>query len=48
MARLVPVENGSDLHLGYVKGWLEDDDPFFNVIERIIKKRSMRIPRILK
>lgn len=48
MARLVPVENSSDLHLGYAKGWLEDDDPFFNVIEGIIKKRSMRIPRILK
>ena len=27
MARLVPVENSSDLHLGYAKGWLEDDHP---------------------
>ncbi len=48
MARLAPVENSSDLHLGYAKGWLKDDDPFFNVIEGIIKKRSMHIPRILK
>ena len=33
MARLVPLENGKDLHLGYTKGWLEDDDPFFNIIK---------------
>jgi len=48
MARLVPAENESDLHLVYAKGWLEDDDSFFITMNRIVKERSKHVPRILK
>ena len=46
MARLIPAE-GSDMHLSDARGWLEDDDPFFDAIDRIVKDRSMHLPRIL-
>jgi prevent-host-death family protein len=48
MARLVPSTEDKDLHLGYAKGWLEEDDPFFGVMEEIMEGRSEHIPRILK
>ncbi len=47
MARLVPVQE-NDLPLCDSKGWLENDDPFFDILEGIIKKRPKHIPRILK
>jgi len=47
MARLVPADE-VNMHLGEVKGWLENDDPFFNEINRIIKDRTKHVPRILK
>ena len=47
MARIVPVQE-NDRHLGDTRGWLEDDDPFFDVIEGIVKERSKHIPKILK
>jgi antitoxin (DNA-binding transcriptional repressor) of toxin-antitoxin stability system len=47
MARLVPADE-IDLHLLNAKGWLEDDDPFFNIIDRIIQERARHAPRILK
>ncbi len=47
MARLVPAE-GSAGHLGDVKGWLDDNDPFFDTIGTIVEKRASHIPRILK
>lgn len=47
MARLIPVE-GNEQHLGDVHGWLDDDDPFFDNIDHIVKGRSKHIPRILK
>jgi len=31
MARLVPADE-IDTHLSKAKGWLEDDDPFFDAI----------------
>ncbi len=33
-------------HLSDGKGWLEDDDPFFKTIEKIIENRPSHIPRI--
>ena len=48
MARLVPSTEDKDLHLGHAKGWLEEDDPFFGVIEEIVAKRSEHVPRVLK
>ena len=47
MAKLVPVnaeEQGS--HLANVQGWLEEDDPFFNLIDKIVLARSTHKPRV--
>jgi prevent-host-death family protein len=47
MARLIPADE-INLHLCNAKGWLEDDDPFFETIDLIIKDRAKHVPRILK
>jgi prevent-host-death family protein len=47
MARLVPADQ-IDMHLSNAKGWLEEDDPFFEAINRIIQKRPKHVPIILK
>lgn len=49
LAMLVPpaAEIGSD-HPGKVEGWLENDDPFFQTVDQIIKNRQKHFPRILK
>jgi prevent-host-death family protein len=47
MARLVPADE-INLHLCNAKGWLEDDDPFFDTIDRIIQDRSKHVSRIVK
>ena len=47
MARLVPADE-IDTHLGNARGWLEDDDPFFDVIDEIVKDRGKHVSRILK
>ena len=47
MARMIPVEE-KEMHLGNANGWLENDDPFFNVINEIVTDRSKHIPRIVK
>jgi hypothetical protein len=47
MARLVPADE-IDVHLSKAKGWLEDEDPFFDAIDRIVKDRAKHVPRILK
>ncbi len=46
MARLVPADEVA-LHLNNAHGWLEDDDPFFDAIDRIVQDRSMHVPRIM-
>ncbi|RLB14544.1 MAG: type II toxin-antitoxin system prevent-host-death family antitoxin [Thermoplasmata archaeon] len=47
MARLIPaVEN--DRHLINAKGWLENDDPFFKVMNRVVGNRSSHGASILK
>lgn len=48
MARLVPVEEPPAQHPADVEGWLEDDDPFFETIDRIVGERSRHLPRILE
>jgi prevent-host-death family protein len=48
MARLVPVAGESAPHLANVRGWLDDDDPFFEAVERIVASRSRRVPRALR
>ena len=47
MARLVPADE-IDAHLSQAKGWLEDDDPFFDAIDGIVKDRGKHVSRILK
>lgn len=47
MARLVPAEQ-ADSHLSEAKGWLEEKDPFFETIDRIVHDRTMHIPRVLR
>jgi len=47
MARLIPVEANDD-HLIDAHGWLENDDPFFDAIDRIVQERPKHVPRIFK
>ena len=47
MARLVTADE-INMHLSDAKGWLEDDDPFFDTIRKIIQDRSKHVPRIIK
>lgn len=46
MARLVPVEAPAP-RLGDVRGWLEADDPFFEIMEHIVADRRHHVPRAL-
>jgi prevent-host-death family protein len=45
MARLVPVPPEDSATLADVKGWLEDDHPFFKNIDQIVAARHRRRPR---
>lgn len=47
MARLVPAEE-ADRHLSEAQGWLDDEDLFFDAIDRIVKDRLMHVPRLLQ
>ncbi len=47
MALLLPVKENNH-HLSEAKGWLEEDDPFFKMIENIIKNRNAHTPRLLE
>ena len=47
MARLVPAEQ-TDKHLSNAKGWLEEKDPFFGTIHRIVRGRARHMPRVLR
>ena len=49
LAILVPphAEHSPD-HLSKVEGWLENSDPFFKIVNQIVKKRQKHIPRIVK
>ena len=44
MARLVPVEIPKP-HLADVKGWLDDEDPFFRMMDEIVAARHTHKPR---
>ena len=47
MALLSPPEN-SDSQVFEVKGWLEEDDPFFSNMAQIVQQRADHKPRVLK
>jgi len=46
IARLVPLARGGRSHLAQVKGWLDDDDPFFAAIDDIVAARVRRPARV--
>jgi len=41
----VKTDLTSPKHPGKVKGWLEEDDPFFAIIEEIVEARFQHQPR---
>jgi prevent-host-death family protein len=45
---LPPQEASKEDHLSKVQGWLEEDDPFFTIMDRIVSDRKKHVPRILK
>jgi prevent-host-death family protein len=47
LAMIVPStgEPGEE-HLSKVQGWLEDSDPFFNIVDQIVHERERHVPRI--
>lgn len=49
LATLVPpqIESGSD-HPSNIKGWLDNDDPFFKIVNQIVNNRQKHFPRIFK
>jgi prevent-host-death family protein len=47
MARLIPAEE-TRVHLSNARGWLEEDDPFFATIDRIIEERSKHVSRVIR
>jgi hypothetical protein len=48
MASLVPNESLDQESLGAVRGWLPDDDPFFEAVEEIVNARFTHHPRTLR
>lgn len=48
MAKLVPAADASSRDSEWpAKGWLEDDDPFFEIVADVIAQRSRHRPRAL-
>ncbi len=47
MAKLVPVEDAGDGRLTDVRGWLDEDDPFFSAVDACVGARSEHAPRVL-
>ena len=43
-----PSESSPEDHLAKTKGWLENDDPFFGLINQIVRDRATHTPRVLK
>jgi len=44
VAEILPVQNGAS-HIAEVKGWLDDSDPFFNLMDSIVEDRQKHKPR---
>lgn len=47
IAQLCPY-SGESPHPGRVRGWLDDSDPFFSIMEGIVKDRQNHTPRSLE
>jgi len=49
MAVLVPpVQPKAERSLRGIEGWLEEDDPFFEIMDQIVRSRSRHLPRVTK
>ena len=47
VAKLVPAsEKDEPDHLSNVKGWLEEDDPFFAAMDEVVEARFEHQPRV--
>jgi len=46
LARLVPATEESE-HLADARGWLDNEDDFFKIIDHIIEDRHKHIPRAI-
>lgn len=47
MAKIVPLDEASKPHPADIRGWLEDDDPFFAEIDAIVASRPEHRPRVV-
>jgi prevent-host-death family protein len=45
VAKLSPVGH-EPLHLGQVAGTLDDDDPFFAILDEVVRRRKEHTPRV--
>lgn len=43
MAKLVPAKT-QDKHLAEAKGWLDEEDDFFQTIDQIVLNRNKHVP----
>jgi prevent-host-death family protein len=49
VAKLVPLgDSDAQPHLADVQGWLDDDDPFFDLVDGIVESRQAHMPRVLE
>ncbi|HEX4495899.1 MAG TPA: type II toxin-antitoxin system prevent-host-death family antitoxin [Thermoanaerobaculia bacterium] len=48
VAKLVPVAEPTAESLSEMKGWLDDDDPFFSVVDEIVESRFQHQPRSIQ
>jgi prevent-host-death family protein len=49
LAVLGPLsELSSENHLSKTKGWVENDDPLFKIIDQIVRRRAIHTPRVLR
>ena len=47
MAVLIPpTKSAEEGHLSKVEGWLDPDDPFFDIVGQMVSERTAHIPRI--
>jgi len=49
MAILVPpVQPKAERSLSRIEGWLEEDDPFFETLDQIVRNRAKHAPRVTR
>lgn len=48
IAQLCPYSGEPPAHLSRVRGWLDDSDPFFSIMEGIVADRVRHTPRSLE